>query len=736
MTLQRKPDNGSTFDTVPPIVHEVLRSPGQPLDSGTLAFFEPRFGHDFSGVRVHADARAAESAKAVNSLAYTVGHDIFFGQARYTPQTLEGQKLLAHELAHVIQQSGSPARAPARIDEDTSSLEGEAERSARVIRGDTHEAVALSQVPVRVARQRPKTLEPTAAGGASAAAPPAVDSVEISCPSMAITFHSQQGDVTYQLNSCDITPGEYDNVNVIASPNYVNFDLGEKQPEGTRFKFGYRVGPGQPNPSALLRTQKKVRIVARAERLTALTPDELLRFMGSQRGFGTASGPAKIDPKGVGKPTGKGYQTYAAIQIIDNQGKQVRVGIGAYLGGTEHGEAAAIAALRSGLPTGANLKGGTMIVAVEQIPCEGCTSALKSFAEELGLSKFEVYVPARESLTAPGTTVRPKTAATTAFRGGAQKPTVPRLVISEKLGAVLPSSAAEAGEISAEARAAARAVAADVATDFRLLRAARVLSTAVELLNLIASLQMLDEFISMAESGLAGRGFVFTKEIEQSADLQTKSRDLQTSYGQFSDSVQTTGFKLFKAGADATAAGQTASEISTLGSNLKSLNSDLGKRIAKTDRAATELRLKREAIEKILSDPKASGAIAAATFGTAQLAELLAVSQDFSVIEGNLDRASAALRSVQTLVTSDIDFLQKWWDFLFEICEKGGMCAKRTIEVPFLGPVTVQALPAPLSPQPPLVPEVPPVAAPAPAVFPPTPAPPQVRREEQKGGNP
>jgi hypothetical protein len=61
---------------VPPIVHEVLRSPGQPLDAATRAFFEPRFGHDFSDVRVHTDARAADSALAVNALAYTVGHDV------------------------------------------------------------------------------------------------------------------------------------------------------------------------------------------------------------------------------------------------------------------------------------------------------------------------------------------------------------------------------------------------------------------------------------------------------------------------------------------------------------------------------------------------------------------------------------------------------------------------------------------------------------------------------------
>ena len=70
---------------VPPIVHEVLNSTGQPLDAATRAFFEPRFGHDFSRVRLHTDARAAESARAVNALAYTVGPDVVFAARQYFP---------------------------------------------------------------------------------------------------------------------------------------------------------------------------------------------------------------------------------------------------------------------------------------------------------------------------------------------------------------------------------------------------------------------------------------------------------------------------------------------------------------------------------------------------------------------------------------------------------------------------------------------------------------------------
>ena len=88
----------------PPIVNTVLASPGHPLELATRAFFESRFGEDFSRVRVHSDASAQQSARAMNARAYTVGHNIVFGAGQYAPGTHQGQRLIAHELAHVVQQ--------------------------------------------------------------------------------------------------------------------------------------------------------------------------------------------------------------------------------------------------------------------------------------------------------------------------------------------------------------------------------------------------------------------------------------------------------------------------------------------------------------------------------------------------------------------------------------------------------------------------------------------------------
>lgn len=130
--LQRRTTNQAANRSVPPIVHEVLRSPGQPLEGVTRAYMEPRFGHDFGRVRVHADAHAAKSAGAVNALAYTVGHDVVFGAGQYEPGMTAGRRLLAHELTHVVQQGPGAPATPAlqAIGAPASPAEREAEQAA------------------------------------------------------------------------------------------------------------------------------------------------------------------------------------------------------------------------------------------------------------------------------------------------------------------------------------------------------------------------------------------------------------------------------------------------------------------------------------------------------------------------------------------------------------------------------------------------------------------------------
>jgi hypothetical protein len=118
-------------------IGEALRSSSQPLDASLRASFEPRFGHDFSAVRVHTGIEAATSVKSFRAQAYAVGNDVVFGQNRYDPGSGPGRRLIAHELAHVAQQA--QAQSPldrSRIDIADAAQEQEAERiSGAVLAG-------------------------------------------------------------------------------------------------------------------------------------------------------------------------------------------------------------------------------------------------------------------------------------------------------------------------------------------------------------------------------------------------------------------------------------------------------------------------------------------------------------------------------------------------------------------------------------------------------------------------
>jgi outer membrane biosynthesis protein TonB len=113
---QAKADSGRTSVVNPAAQAQInaLRGGGQPLSAPDRAFFEPRFGYDFSHVQIYTDTRAAESAKAVHARAYTVGQHVVFGTGQYSPTTSTGRGLIAHELTHVVQQRSGLHRQPAQ----------------------------------------------------------------------------------------------------------------------------------------------------------------------------------------------------------------------------------------------------------------------------------------------------------------------------------------------------------------------------------------------------------------------------------------------------------------------------------------------------------------------------------------------------------------------------------------------------------------------------------------------
>jgi len=156
LARQHHPTNAAEPASAPPIVHDVLRAAGQPLDPTTRAFMEPRFGRDFGAVRVHTDARAAASAQAIDALAYTVGRDVVFDAGQYAPATTAGKRLLAHELAHTLQQSSHSmgmAQTKLTINTPGDALEREANHIADAVE---HDGIlgGAQQMPVYTSQSR------------------------------------------------------------------------------------------------------------------------------------------------------------------------------------------------------------------------------------------------------------------------------------------------------------------------------------------------------------------------------------------------------------------------------------------------------------------------------------------------------------------------------------------------------------------------------------------------------
>jgi hypothetical protein len=152
--VMRRDDGHAAPGEVPASVESELARPGRALEREPRRLMERRFGHDFSSIRVHDDPSAAESARAVHAHAYTVGDHIVFGAGRYAPATRGGRHLLAHELAHTLQQRSAPARRQDKLEvaAPASAEEAVADRAA--------DAVALGrQVPASALGRAPHALQ-------------------------------------------------------------------------------------------------------------------------------------------------------------------------------------------------------------------------------------------------------------------------------------------------------------------------------------------------------------------------------------------------------------------------------------------------------------------------------------------------------------------------------------------------------------------------------------------------
>jgi hypothetical protein len=153
-------------ETVSPVREVVGSGGGAPLDPGARSFLEQRMGADFSDVRVHTGAKADESARSISAQAYTVGADLVFRSGAYQPDTPGGRHVLAHELAHVVQQkagpvAGTPAAGGISVSDPSDAFEQAAVRAAdHVMAGEPAPAAAAAGGEVATAQRAAEDEEP------------------------------------------------------------------------------------------------------------------------------------------------------------------------------------------------------------------------------------------------------------------------------------------------------------------------------------------------------------------------------------------------------------------------------------------------------------------------------------------------------------------------------------------------------------------------------------------------
>ena len=422
-------------------------------------------------------------------------------------------------------------------------------------------------------------------------------------------------------------------------------------------------------------------------KLPALSPNELMNFMLSQRGFGTSKpGALSIDPAGIGKPTGKGYQTYAAIQIVDKEGNQIKVSVGAYLSGKDmHGETQAISALRNSLPEGTDLKGSKMVVVVEQFPCANCDSAIKNFAKEIGVSEYSIYVPARSSLTKAGELVKPKTAATSAFQGG-RGPTTARLLSSE----VLQESKAISSELAEGAKIVAKEAIASLESDLKILKFSKYLTTAFAILDGISSILTAVDFLNMSQSKLENGTFMMNDYVVKAKEMDADADKIAQEYPNLSEKLNEMQFNLLKAIYIPENLGNVILGVLDFKLQISKLQETIDTRISFITNAKKEADAKHDAAIKILNSHTSSGLIGGLSFGTAQLATLFAASQDLEQLSGIFTSTLSTLQKVEDSIKEDIYFLQQWYDLLLSICNNDPTC-KKSLEKGFYNVIIVSA---------------------------------------------
>jgi hypothetical protein len=435
IAVRRSPGPGRSQSLVaPPKVGETLTSPGQPLPDATRAMSESAFGKSFANVRVHTNTAAADSAAALHAAAYTAGNHIVFGANRFAPETSAGRHLLAHELAHVVQQAGSPAmiqRAPQHPPPPAAEnglyndLHDEALEGLQIL-GVLGGALefgldVLMDAPLTTDEMWEMLL-------VRRAEPLSIPATEVNAASKNIAaLDTKITDLDKQLR--------------------------DKGAELRKLQEQRKSARGFPK-SMIKRQIDKVQ--AEAEQLGTQRKKLLADRVRLRRG-------RALGTFGEGAPAGTGQITYAGIQVIDATGRRIAVEF-AETSATQHAEERIIGRLRAAL-TPEQLKGARIVVVGDQEVCGArCQPALVAFAREFGVESVEAKRLVRPQIRRPERAASARTTLRTATQGtseGLPLTEVTQLIYrapssSAKPGGAGPGPATAGGDVVVHVPAASR----------------------------------------------------------------------------------------------------------------------------------------------------------------------------------------------------------------------------------------------------------------------------------------
>lgn len=686
--LLARESRGASPPGVPAVVGDVLNAFGQPLELGVRASMESRFGRDFSQVRVHTGDTAARSAEAVDAQAYTVGQDIVFGPGAYAPDTLPGRQLIAHELAHTVQQRGATS-GPFGIEPAGSPAEHEAHSVAQSMGGSVSTQASLSLA--RAPKKPPYTLATPQTLAIMEGMVTELGQLRAAAPTTASA--SKEAQRTFCVIKIVAEDGT-------VKGTYTGSYLGGKDLHAEQQAIGkIDISTIKPTDKVLVATDQfpcEDKCTPALKQFRDQVQGEFRVF--SQVDVDPATRAMTRSPKTVATkepgPKSKGAPELMELDEFHRGPKSPSTGgvpVPPKAGGGS-GTGTPPASKPGGATTPAPKPAATTPAPAPKPPEAAPPAPKPAPTPAAPAPKPPAPTPAPAPAAAPPAPKPPEVApsAPKAPAAPATAPKAPSVPEAPKVTTpaaprtTVPTASKAATAVSEEARAIAREAAQQVKTEYRMLRAARVLSHTLTVLGAIGDAAMIVDFHNMTTSALAGKGFKLTQEIALAEGWESDLKAAKKSYEAFSQQITASQVQIWRAAGDPVSAGVTSQELRSTGSNLALLLHSLEDQRPRMKTARDEAAAKQKAAESILKDPKASSALVIASFGsTASLAELFAVSQDMQRIRGALDGAISALDAMAPMLREDIAFLDAWENALFEICRKAGRCGK-VLGVPFV----------------------------------------------------